>query len=645
LSKPEDNAVGAALSRFGLPSFRPGQRQVIDALLAGRNALAVFPTGGGKSLCYQLPALLLEGLTLVVSPLIALMKDQVDALASKGIAASRFDSSLSVAEAAAVWRGLESGETRLLYVAPERLANAKFRSKLTRFRIAMLAVDEAHCISEWGHNFRPDYLKLADFASELSAERVLALTATATAKVSADVRACFGIADVDHVQLSFRRDNLAIAVTPCTAVERDKVLIEKIGSRDGGAAVVYVTLQFTAERVATFLSKNGVNAKAYHAGLRDDYRAEVQEMFMAGEIDVVVATIAFGMGIDKADIRAVFHYNLPKSLENYVQEIGRAGRDGEPARCELLACADDLTVLENFTYGDTPTAGSLRGLLDRLLRQGEEFDISRYELSANCDIRPLVVATVLTYLELRGIISATAPFYSDFRIEFLRDETKVLLGYDEERQTFLRKLFGAGKRGRKWLTINTAEVAMQIGEDAGRVRRAIDHLEEAGDIIAKPAGLRQGYRMLERVDDIRGLADDMVAQFVRREAGDIARLRTVVDFAESGACRTRAILEYFGESSGEDCGSCDVCCGESTSGELPCSPVREMEVDEVELVQALVVKRHAALRSPRQLARFLCGLSSPATSRARLTRNDCFGMFEDLPFGDVLAFCESLNLG
>jgi ATP-dependent DNA helicase RecQ len=352
------------------------------------------------------------------------------------------------------------------------------------------------------------------------------------------------------------------------------------------------------------------------------------------------------MGIDKADIRAVYHYNLPKSLESYVQEIGRAGRDGLPSRCEMLACADDLTVLENFTYGDTPAHSSLRGLLDRLLRQGEEFDISRYELSTNNDIRPLVIATVLTYLELRGIIAATAPFWATFKIEFLRPEEKVLLGYDTRRQEFLRKVFEAGGRGRKWMTLDTNEVAAQIGDDPERVRRAITHLEEAGDIIAKPAGLRQGYRMLEQVSDIRALADEMSAQFEQREAGDIARLNTVVTFAESDTCRTRAMLDYFGEAMSEDCGHCDVCLGEATPGALPRSPAREMELEEIEQVHALIAKPHRALRSPRQLARFLCGLTSPATTRARLTRNnDCFALFEDLPFGDVLAYCETLNLG
>ncbi len=613
--------------------------------MAGRSALAVFPTGGGKSLCYQLPALMLDGVTLVVSPLIALMKDQVDALNARGIAAARLDSTLSAEEAAAVWRGLESGELRLLYVAPERLANANFRARLGGCRVALMAVDEAHCISEWGHNFRPDYLKLAEFAGELGAGRVLALTATATPKVSADICGRFGIDPGDHMQLSFRRENLEIAVTPCAAGDRGDLLLERLRASGGGAAVVYVTLQATAEGVATFLARNGIGAKAYHAGLRDDYRAEVQDRFMSGEVDVVVATIAFGMGIDKADIRAVYHYNLPKSLENYVQEIGRAGRDGLPARCELLACADDLTVLENFIYGDTPTPAALRGLLDRLLRQGEEFDVSRHDLSSTSDVRPLVVATVLTYLELRGTLVATAPFYSEFRIEFLRDEDAVLAGYDSGRQEFLRRVFAAGKRGRRWLTVSTREVAGEIGEDPERVRRAIGHLEEAGDIIARPSGLRQGYRLLEPPDDIGALAGELQERFALREEQDVGRLRQVVDFAAGDTCRTQVLLDHFGETMEAGCGVCDVCRATAQPGELPHGGQREICSEEVAAIQALVAEHHSALRTPRQLARFLCGLTSPAISRARLGRHDAFALLEGLPFPEVLTFCETLNLG
>src|SRR4051812_13977121 len=320
-------------SRFGYTEFRPGQQQVVESLLAGRSALAVFPTGAGKSLCYQLPALMLEGVTVVVSPLIALMKDQIDLLASQGINAARLDSSLDANEVRTVSNRLRAGSLELLYVAPERFNNERFLTQLGQTKIALFAVDEAHCISEWGHNFRPDYLKLAARARELGAERVLALTATATPAVVGEIRAGFGIEERDCVVTGFYRSNLTLLMTSVRAGERDQELIERLRERPPGSTIVYVTLQRTAERVAAVLAAAGLPARAYHAGMKADDRVEVQEWWTHSYANIVVATIAFGMGIDKADVRYVYHLNLPKGLESYSQEIGRAGRDGMPSTC------------------------------------------------------------------------------------------------------------------------------------------------------------------------------------------------------------------------------------------------------------------------------------------------------------------------
>src|SRR5436190_6977756 len=335
---------------FGFDAFRPGQQDVIDALLAGRSALAVFPTGAGKSLCYQLPALLLEGMTVVVSPLIALMKDQIDFLRRSGIDAERLDSSLDAAEQREIFDRLRAGSLKLLYVAPERFNNERFLAQLARAPISLFAVDEAHCISEWGHNFRPDYLKLAQRARELAAERVLALTATATPAVVADIRTGFGIEEADAVVTGFYRPNLTLLSTPVTAAERNEQLVERLRKRPPGSTVVYVTLQRTSLSVADLLAGAGLPARPYHAGMNAEERVAVQEWWSRSQDAIVVATIAFGMGIDKADVRYVYHYNLPKSLESYAQEIGRAGRDGEESICELFACLDDVPTLENFAY-------------------------------------------------------------------------------------------------------------------------------------------------------------------------------------------------------------------------------------------------------------------------------------------------------
>ncbi|MEY2881565.1 MAG: hypothetical protein RLZZ15_3945, partial [Verrucomicrobiota bacterium] len=389
-----DAAHALLQEKFGFASFRAGQEDVIAQLLAGRSALAVFPTGSGKSLCYQLPALLLEGLTVVVSPLIALMKDQVDFLVARGIAAARLDSSVSREAFEEIQNALRERRLKLLYVAPERFSNERFLARLKSLAIDLLVIDEAHCISEWGHNFRPDYLKLARYARELGVGRVLALTATATPAVARDICGAFAIAPEGHVHTGFYRPNLFLRATACAPRGRLGALIARLTARPAGPAIVYVTLQKTAESVAAALAEAGFAAEAYHAGMEPETREAVQNRFMAADNAIVVATIAFGMGIDKANIRAVYHYNLPKSLENYAQEIGRAGRDGAPSHCEIFAAAEDLTVLENFTYGDTPTPEALRDFLKELLQGravGEVFDVSAYELSNRHDIRALVV--------------------------------------------------------------------------------------------------------------------------------------------------------------------------------------------------------------------------------------------------------------
>jgi ATP-dependent DNA helicase RecQ len=625
---------------FGFEAFRGGQEPVIRALLDGRSALAVFPTGGGKSLCYQLPALMFDGLTLVISPLIALMKDQVDALTARGISAARLDSTLDADELLDLYGRLETGAVKLLYIAPERLANEGFRQRIRKMNVAMVAIDEAHCISEWGHNFRPDYLKLAKFCRAIKVPRVLALTATATPKVVREIRKHFRIAAADSIQLSFHRPNLDLRVTPCTAGERKQMLLERLNAVDG-AAVVYVTRQETAEEVSTFLAKNGVSSRAYHAGLPNEFRVDAQQAFMAGETRVIVATIAFGMGIDKADIRGVFHYNLPKSLENHTQEIGRAGRDGKPAVCELLACGDDLTVLENFIFSDTPSPRALGNLIDRILRLGRVFDISIYDLAATCDIRNSVISTVLAYLETDGILEATGSFYGTYRAKLLTTREKVLAGRSPAERKLLGAILDAGELKRWWYYFYPTQLAEELKVPREKVVSALSGLEAAGDATLTVSGVRQGYRMKKEPGDLNTLTNRYVEVFQKRELADLERLRQVLKISSSRTCLTAYLTKHFGETLAEPCGHCDRCRG------LPATTIRRPKSRktgdaEWAAVKDLLSQKHAALGTPRQLARFLCGMTSPASIRARLTRHDSFGLLSDLPFTEVLAIAEAV---
>jgi len=632
-----DDARATLREVFGFPDFRSGQGEVIATLLAGRSALAVFPTGAGKSLCYQLPALLLDGLTVVVSPLIALMKDQVDALVRRGVAAARLDSSLGAEETKRVYADLRAGRLKLLYVAPERLAGGRLVHTLEGRPIELLAIDEAHCISEWGHNFRPEYLKLAGLADRLKVRRVLALTATATPEVARDIARSLGVEEKDCVVTGFHRPNLEVHATPCCDGDRLARLRAGLADRPPGPTIIYVTLQRTAEEVAASLAAAGLDARPYHAGLGDEVRHEVQDWFMGSRDGVVVATIAFGMGIDKADIRYVYHFNLPKTLENYAQEIGRAGRDGLPAVCELFACADDVVTLENFTYGDTPAREAVAGLLDDVLGRGPAFDVAVYDLSGKHDVRPLVVQTLLTYLELEGVIEATGPFYAECKVQPLRPLADILGRFDEGRAEFLRRVFAQGRQGSKWLTIEPAAAAEALGEPRERVVKALGYLEEQGEVVLQVAGVRQGYRRLDAEADRGRLAGQMAGRFQTREARDVSRVRQVLDYARDPGCLTRRLLAYFGETLPQACGHCGRCLG-TPPGELPATPERPLGAGERAVVELVRAERHPALAGARPLARFLTGLASPATTRARLTRHKHFGAFADVPFARVVAF-------
>ncbi len=632
-----DGALHTALRNiFGFEDFRPGQRQVCETLLAGRSALAIFPTGAGKSLCYQLPALLLDGLTLVVSPLIALMKDQVDFLRGKQIAAARLDSSLDAAQAAEILDELGSGRLKILYVAPERFLNERFLERLGRTPIALLAIDEAHCISQWGHNFRPDYLKLAEHARRVGAGRVLALTATATPRVAGDIAAVFEIAPADRVLTGFYRKNLELDFVPVTSGGRDAALL---GAPFQGPTIVYVTLQRTAERVAQLLERAGVDARAYHAGLESDARAEIQDWFMAGERRVVVATIAFGMGIDKANIRAVYHYNLPKGLESYTQEIGRAGRDGAPALCRMFACRDDVPTLANFAHGDTPTRSAVAAVLAALLGGAGELEVSYRALSDAHDIRELVVKTLVTYLELDGYVRQATPIYAEYRWKYLTPRDQILARFDAERARFLGALFATAETGRVWTRVDLGQAAATLGEPRERLVRALDYLEEKGDLELGATGVRQRLRVVRRPESLDALTDELVVRFEDLERREVARLGDVLGFVEGDGCHWARLSAWFGEELPAPCGHCTVCrTGARVTlpprGPAPAFPSRP-EVDAVRRAHG------GALAEPRAVARFLCGLGSPRLSRAKLSKHPLFGAMADADFGEVLAWTEA----
>ncbi len=622
-------------THFGFDSFRKGQKEVIECLLAGRHSAAIFPTGSGKSLCYQLTALLLPGLTVVISPLLALMKDQIDQLKARNISAERLDSTLDESAYRSVLDAVRNKQLKLLFIAPERLNNERFLALIRGQQISLLAVDEAHCISAWGHNFRPEYLKIASISKTLKVERVLALTATATPQVSADIASSFDIRPSDVVNTGFHRPNLELLVSPCASADRTALLIERIKSRLPGSTIVYVMLQRHAEEVANALVQAGFKARPYHAGMKDDIREATQEAFMRGEVPIICATIAFGMGVDKSDIRYIYHYHLSKGYESYMQEIGRAGRDGQPAICELLACADDRIILENFAYGDTPDRESIESLVTEIFKQPTQFDVSIYDLSKRHDIRQLVVNTLLVHLELMGHLRSEGHFYDELKYAPKQTSKDILSNYGAKQADFLKLLFQCSSKAKKWLTLDVEKVICASGHARDVILRAFSDLEEKGFIELQLSGYRHRFHRTTENPDIRSVCTELEALFSKHEQMEINRVNSMLEYASVQECLTAKLLHYFGESI-PPCGHCSHCSGKP-SQPLPVSPLRAVNSSDLATLQSLAKQHPQALARPRQQARFLCGLNSPATSGVREVRgHPLFGTYEEIPFAHIL---------
>jgi ATP-dependent DNA helicase RecQ len=547
---------------FGFDSFRPGQEEAIRAVLEGRDTLAVMPTGGGKSLCYQVPALMQDSLTVIVSPLISLMKDQVDSLIQSSVAgAATLHSGLSPEERWEVERRVRTGEIRMLYVAPERLRSLEFVLSLRRAGVGLFVVDEAHCISEWGHDFRPDYLFLPRAVRDLGSPPVLALTATATPRVREDILRSLKMRSPEVVVTSFNRPNLTYRVLPAKEKKDKLPLILDVVRNAAPPGIVYATTRKECEELAAHLRRSGVDAAAYHAGMGPAERSDVQERFMTDELSVVVATIAFGMGVDKPNVRFVVHSSVPGSLPAYMQESGRAGRDGETSECVVLYRGADLGRRKRLvtlgTAGEEDV-GSLFHSLAGLERDGR-VNVPPNALSALGGVDPDSAWIVLGSLEESGLIHRGYDLWAEVEVRRLEEERE---GLREEVAAVHAALPGSG-------TIGLPELARRADVRPAVAQGALYRMMVDGVAEIIPRGSVVDVRLKASMLDARSHRN-IAGRLKSRAKAAYAQIRGVEAYTNLTTCRREHLLRHFGDTEPvAPCGACDVCLGEAEMSREP----------------------------------------------------------------------------
>ena len=556
----------AALSdRFGHAAFRPGQERAVESVLNGRDTLVILPTGGGKSLCYQVPALLLDGLTVVVSPLISLMKDQVDALVAKGIPATFINSSLSSAQVSERLAKAQRGEIKLLYLAPERFDYGSAGQRIAAMGVSLLAIDEAHCISEWGHDFRPSYRRVRDIRAKLASPPTIALTATATPEVRRDIARVLGLANPEVVLTGFDRPNLRWHVVRTkNDAEKDGTLVDVLKRHDG-VAIVYAATRKTVDRVAHVLTRAGIRAEAYHAGLDDARRREVQDAFMSERVRAIVATNAFGMGIDKKNVRVVVHHAMPGSLEAYYQEAGRAGRDGATADCYLLHAFQDRFTHEFFIKAACPERDVVTAVYyaacNRSAPDGSlALDTAGLAAAAKGKISDREAEASLRILAAAGSVSVSDGSRSRARIRMLATPERVRseLGADETLELGLLRALWRASHGAiaEGAIVDLDALPPGLAGSSGATA-TLDALQSRQFVVWSRVG--EGMIVTDRSAPLERWPIDWETLDRRRRA-ETSQLDVMQKYAYTNRCRRGFVLRYFGDPAATSrCEQCDNC--------------------------------------------------------------------------------------
>lgn len=650
---PTSQQIDAALGRFGLASFRPGQREVIEAVLAGRDSLCVMPTGGGKSLCYQLPGVLLPGLTLVVSPLIALMKDQEDQLRRLNIRVTALHSNLELVDQQDRLERIARGEYDLVYAAPERFRSKRFLEAIGAAKLSLLAVDEAHCISEWGHDFRPDYVRLGWFRNQLGRPTTIALTATATDVVRRDIVEQLQLSDAAVFIRGFDRPNLHYRVSQTWSRKEKQARLRELANEISGSFIIYTSSRKACVEVKDFLSGElKKNAVIYHAGMAAPERRQAQELFMSDRAQAVVATNAFGMGIDKSDIRAVIHYNMPGTIEAYYQEAGRAGRDGRPSLCELLYTPVDRKIQEYFVNNEYPARELVNDVLV-LLRseQADPIELTRAEIGERLKRRApeMAVGACLKILESAGAVERLRPKQNMALVRIhetgpdLGDLLPASATVQRKVLRFLANIVGT-RRGED-VYFSPDQAALSLGLDRHALLRAIHELSERRHLEYVPPFRGHATRILDRTTPLDKLPIDF-AQLATRKRRELDKLERVIRYADGSSCRRATILAYFGEKQNA-CGNCDQCQATGTNDRLTTlkdfAPIDAMATSEVVRKMLVGVRELRGRFGKTTAAQVLTGGGAKRLQQHRLTQVHCFGALRGWRQTDVIKVLDGLS--
>jgi ATP-dependent DNA helicase RecQ len=553
---------------WGFSSFRPMQEEIIRSVIDGRDTLALLPTGGGKSICYQVPAMTNEGVCIVVSPLIALMKDQVDNLKKRKIKAFAIYSGMHNSEIELSLNNVMYGEGKFLYISPERLATPVFREALQHIKVNLLAVDEAHCISQWGYDFRPPYLRIAEIKTIIPDVPILAVTATATPEVVDDIQEKLNFREKNIIRQSFERENLAyVVINQEDKSERVIRMFKKVG----GSAIVYAGTRRRTYDFARLLAKNGISAEYYHAGLDNKEREHRQLRWMSGQTRVIVATNAFGMGIDKPDVRLVVHVDLPASIEAYFQEAGRAGRDLKKAYAAIIYNQSDLLDAEKHFQNSFPDISVIRNVYQALgnylkLAVGSghnlSFDFDIAEFSREYNFEPAVAYSALKFLEKEGYLMLSEGIHFPARVHFIlqgedlyrfRIEHPKLDGFVQFLLRIYTGLFS------QFVKISLKELSVKSGVETGKISAMLEKLNSYGVINYIPAKSKpQIIYTIERLDSKNLYISK--ENYALRKVAARKRLDAMKTYlTRTNNCRSLFLLSYFGELGKRRCGQCDVC--------------------------------------------------------------------------------------